>query len=83
MNNDIMPATLTLKIQSWDYQQSVERIRPKVVGWKTLTAEMAREFCAPGVAGAKGCSSDGCPSVWKDHFGRIRLCGEDASCDIG
>lgn len=44
MSNDIMPATLTLKIQSWDYQQSVDRIRPKVINWKNFTTEMAREF---------------------------------------
>jgi len=42
--NDIMPATLTLAIRTWDYNKSIQAIRPKVLKWKTITTELAREF---------------------------------------
>jgi hypothetical protein len=54
------PAKLLKLVARWDYRRTVERLRPRVEKWASLTAEMVREFyiAHKSLSGQKGQRKD-------------------------
>lgn len=67
-------------ITTWDYQQSIEKVRPMVINWRNLTVELVEElYTAREKLSASGRSwmsldvPNGTPKTWNNYLVEIGL----------
>ena len=72
--NELRIADLEVVLSTWNYDEAVERTRPKVTAWSQATMELFRElYIAREALSRRGGARDPNQPTWTDFCADIKL----------